>query len=149
MHPSSVMVPWENDYIHLYSYSNLNNVNSLSIYYIYIYTYTCTCIESVQQQLEHLVFAKTHGMLHSYSSIWHSLGTPSPFSGLFFPQTGQFSRTCQHQLPDHRRTSGLSSIGFGWRSEGTRNIMEDHPIGCKWLITMVSKSPNWGYSPSK
>ena len=33
MHPSSVMVPWENDYIHLYSYSNLNKVNSLSIYY--------------------------------------------------------------------------------------------------------------------
>ena len=25
-----------------------------------------------------------------------------------------------------------------------------HPFNyCKWLIAMVSKSPNWGYSPSK
>ena len=27
--------------------------------------------------------------------------------------------------------------------------LEDHPMTRKWLITMVSKSPNWGYSPSK
>ena len=27
--------------------------------------------------------------------------------------------------------------------------LEDHPRTCKWLITMVSKSPKWGYSPYK
>ena len=29
------------------------------------------------------------------------------------------------------------------------NHLEDHPRTCKWLIIMVSQSPNWGYSPSK
>ena len=28
--------------------------------------------------------------------------------------------------------------------------LEDHPSGCKWLVTMVSKSPKWGCgTPSK
>ena len=27
--------------------------------------------------------------------------------------------------------------------------LEDHPMTSKWLITMDSKSPNWGYSPYK
>ena len=27
--------------------------------------------------------------------------------------------------------------------------LEDHPMTCKWLTTMVSKSSNWGYSVSK
>ena len=27
--------------------------------------------------------------------------------------------------------------------------LEDHPSVSKWLITMVSKSPKWGYSPYK
>ena len=30
-----------------------------------------------------------------------------------------------------------------------RNALENHPSGCKWLITMGNKSPNWGDSPSK
>ena len=31
----------------------------------------------------------------------------------------------------------------------TFGYLEDHPMACKWLITMVSKSPNWGCSPSQ
>ena len=27
--------------------------------------------------------------------------------------------------------------------------LEEHPRTCKWLVTMVSKSPKWGYSPYK
>ena len=27
--------------------------------------------------------------------------------------------------------------------------LEDHPRTCKWLIIMISKSPNWGCSPYK
>ena len=27
--------------------------------------------------------------------------------------------------------------------------LEDHPRTCKWLMTMVSKFPKWGYSPYK
>ena len=30
-----------------------------------------------------------------------------------------------------------------------KRCLEDHPRTRKWLITMVRKSPNWGYSPSK
>ena len=33
---------------------------------------------------------------------------------------------------------------WGWEMGG---CLEDHPRTCKWLITMVSKSPKWGYSP--
>ena len=33
-------------------------------------------------------------------------------------------------------------------SQGWINTWRIIPIS-KWLITMVSKSPNWGYSPSK
>ena len=39
------------------------------------------------------------------------------------------------------------------RTQNKNNIdkpyLQDHPMTCKWLKTMVSKSPNWGYSPSK
>jgi len=46
-----------------------------------------------------------------------------------------------------------SAIWVGLRvgewNETTITYLEDHPRTCKWLITMVSKSPKWGYSPSK
>ena len=43
---------------------------------------------------------------------------------------------------------------FHWGSMGEIPVREliylkDHPMTCKWLIAMVNKSPNWGYSPSK
>ena len=38
-----------------------------------------------------------------------------------------------------------------WRNGGflRGDHLEDHPRTCKWLVTMVSKSPKWGYSPYK
>ena len=40
----------------------------------------------------------------------------------------------------------------GWVNVGYLKIyayLEDHPMTCKWLITMVSKSPKQGCSHSK
>ena len=38
---------------------------------------------------------------------------------------------------------------FPQQEEKTSLYLEDHPMTCKWLITMVSKFPKWGCSPSK
>ena len=49
-------------------------------------------------------------------------------------------------------SSGSQRCSFGKEGPDRENeteYLEDHPMTCKWLITMVSKSAEWGCSPSK
>ena len=58
-----------------------------------------------------------------------------------------------------KKNWGVSEVFFSHQLNSTKptkkticsslNYLEDHPRTCKWLITMVSKSPKWGYSPYK
>ena len=57
-------------------------------------------------------------------------------------------------IPQNSRTS--PQIWEGGKTFPNKKIrmkpptyLEDHPMTCKWLTTMVSKSPKWGYSPYK
>ena len=51
-------------------------------------------------------------------------------------------------FPDHdvQRVRLYASDLADWTTGRLKvtKYLEDHPMTCKWLITMVSKSPNWG-----
>ena len=60
--------------------------------------------------------------------------------------------------PSHRqptptgKSKESGQLGYNscaMRLAASDSHLEDHPSGCKWLVIMVSKSPNWGCFPSK
>ena len=69
-----------------------------------------------------------------------------PKTNIFAPKNGWL----EDEFPIGARPIFRGYVSF---REGNRLIrpyfLEDHPRTCNWFISMVSKSPNWGYSPSK